>query len=235
VNAALLQARVYSGYAKAALRIGYTYSIYRPQGTSAPLSSGYLIGTTPAAFTSHKAGQFNFDKPDDLHDRPFYHALLDGSLVQVGDFLVAPPVTGPEIPPVAIGPFYIAAKDPLTPILAVRCTRTITISAPGPSQTSAGYTPGSYAGTIIETGASNVAPLIVDWPASILQGSRNIKETVLPGDLGAGRWVMMLSAPPGVTLTQGMLIADDLGNNYGVQTAELTPRGWLLAAESTHT
>lgn len=235
MNAALLQSKVYGGYAKAALRIGYTYSIYRPTTATAPLSSGYYIGKTPAAFTTHKAGQFNFDKPNDYNERSLFHALLDGSLVQVGDFLVAPPSAGPDIPGAAIGPFYIASKDPITPMLAVICTRVITISAPGPSTTTAGYTPGSYAGTIIETGAANVVPLIVDWPAQISQGARSVADKLLPGDVGEGMWTILLSAPAGVVLTSAMLIEDDLGRHYAIRTAELTPLGWRIAAQETHT
>lgn len=220
-----LQGKVYGGYAKSALRVGLPYAIYRPTAAASPLAGGNLIATIDAAFTVHSSGNFNFSKPRD-YEKPTFHALLDGTQTEVGDFLV-----GASAP----SPFFIAAMDPLVPILAVLCNRVISVATPGPSGFSPGYTPGAYAGTVGAPSATNEVPFLTGWPASILQGARSVADKMLPGDVGRGMWTILLSAYPDVSVSSGDIIADDLGNRYVVRTAELSSLGWRLAAQQAQT
>lgn len=219
-----LQGKVYGGYAKAALRVGLPYGIYRPTIAASPLASGNLISTTNAAFTVHSSSGFNFDKPRD-YEKATFHALLDGTQTKVGDFLVS--AGNP-------GPFFIAGMDPLVPLLAILCNRVVTVATPGPS----GFTPGysaTYAGTIGAPSQTNEAPIVTAWPAAILQGARSVSDKILPGDVGRGMWTVLLSAYPGASIRGGDIISDDIGNRYVVRTSELTSLGWRLAAQQAQT
>jgi len=225
MDGATLQARVYAGYAKAALRVGLPYTIYRPTvATSPAIAIGNVIATIAAAFTVHSGGNYSFNRPSD-YEKPTFHALLDGSQIQVGDYLAS---TGKP------GPFFIASKDPLVPILAVSCNRTISIATPGP----AGFTPGpstGYAGTVGTALASNEPKFLTSWPASVLQGARSVSNKLLPGDVGSGMWAVLFPALAGVSVSSGDIISDDLGQRYTVRTAENTALGWRLSAESAQT
>lgn len=222
MDAATLQARVYSGYAKAALRVGLPHTICRPTTAANPTAAPNQIGTTLAAFTVHSSGNFNFDKPSD-YSKPTFHALLDGAAVNKGDYLIDV-ATG-------LGFFFIAEKSPLVPILAVQCNRTVTFAAPGPSA----FVDGSagYQGTIGEAAVTNETPFLVAWPASVLQGARSVATHFLPGDVGTGMWEVLLPFLAGTNIATGDLMSDDLGNRYCIRTAELTDLGWRLNAQQT--
>lgn len=223
---AQIQAKIYSGYAKGALRLGETYTIYRPAGATAnPISAPYIVGVTPAVFTVHSASGFNFDRPSD-YNKPSYHALLDGTKVLVGDYLVA--VGFP-------GPFFVASTDPLVPILAIECGRTLTVSHPGLSTSTPGYTPGTYAGTVGEPGATNETPYLTAWPASVLAGARSVNSGTLPGDVGRGMWNILLPPSAAVGIRSGDIIGDDLANRYVIRSAESTALGWRINAEQAET
>jgi hypothetical protein len=213
MDGARLQAKVYAGYAKAAQRIGLPYGLFRPISASNP------IGVTPiailnASFTVHGPGNFDFSKPSD-HKQPLFHALLDGSQVLVGDYLVSE--TNPQ------GPFFIASKDAGVPILAVQCNRTISAFNPGPAL-SIGANP--YSGTTL----ANETAILTNWPASVLLGSRGVRDQNLPEDAGYGSWRVLMPAWPGVVIRPGTILNDDLNNRMIVVSAELQDLGWRIDA-----
>jgi hypothetical protein len=208
-----LQAKVYAGYAKAAQRIGLPYDIYRPTSFVEPLG-GMKIATIPAAFTQHGAGNFDFSKPSD-YAKPMFHALLDGTQVQVGDYLVSE--NNPQ------GPFFIAAKDAGVPILAVQTNRTISAFNPGPTL---GLGANVYSGTTL----ANETAIMLNWPASVLLGSRGVRDQQLPEDAGYGSWRVLMPAWPGVVIRPGTILNDDVGNRMIVVSAELQDLGWRIDA-----
>ena len=213
MDGALLQTKVYGGFAKAAARVGLPHDIYRPSGTSNPLAAGNKIGTTPAAFTVHTAKNFNFEKPSDFGD-PMFHALLDPITIQVGDFLN--PQTG------VFGPFFVASKTPSMPVLVVQTNRTLSIYTHAASSGQVGNL--GYSGSTSATEAA----IISNWPASMLAGSTSRRDNKLPEDLGKGSFRVVMSAPPGIIIKQNMIVIDDLGNRMSVQMAELQDLGWRL-------
>ena len=71
MDGALLQQKIYGGYAKSALRVGLPFDVYRPSGSVNPLAIGNKIATVRAAFTVHSASQFSFDRPG-LTDKSFF-------------------------------------------------------------------------------------------------------------------------------------------------------------------
>lgn len=224
MNGATLQARVYAGYAAAALRVGLPYVISRPTAALSEATAPTVIGTLNAAFTVHSASGFGFQRPSD-YEKPTFHALLDGSQVMVGDFLTS--AGNPS--------FFIASKDALVPILAVQTSRVISIATPGPSAVTAGYTPGTYAGTVGAASAINETAFLSGWPASVLQGARSVSEKLLPGDVGAGMWTVLFPTFAGLSINAGDIMSDDIGRRYTVRTAEFTALGWRLAAQEAQT
>ena len=71
MDAATLQARIYAGYAKAALRIGYVYDVWRPAGAANPLTN--KVASLNASFN---AQDWTYTKPN-LPDKPFGYCWID--------------------------------------------------------------------------------------------------------------------------------------------------------------
>jgi hypothetical protein len=110
-----LNAKVYAGYAKAALRIGTAHTQYRPSSAITPIAAGNII--TPALQASFNiGGQYKNQSKADVW---LWQAVLDGSAVAIGDYLV-----GAET-------WCIVGMQALMPIIALRCTDTISISRAG--------------------------------------------------------------------------------------------------------
>lgn len=187
-----IQSLAYRGMGKAAQRIGLPFDVYRPAGTTNPLASGNkVVDDLPAHFTADGG----YTKPDS-YGSATRQAMLDGAQVAVGDYL-----TGEG------GPYFIAAKQPLLPILAVSCNRTVSLTQGGTS------------------------PVAVSWPASVLQAGSGGKSALemIPGDAPNPSWKMLLPTVPGVTLDVADLVTDDLLRSYFVDSAELTDLGWRVA------
>lgn len=206
MDGAKLQSKVYSGYAKAAQRIGLPYDVHRPVNALDPLAN--KVATLPAHF---RAG-VTYETANKYGVAAWY-GTLDGTQVAVGDYLV-----GPQ------GTFFIAAKQALLPILIVECNRTLSIKRP---QQQTGVGAAGYGGNTL----SNETPLMSGWPASVLQGTKGEKnETNLPGDVRTPWWLILLPAYGDIVLNSGDTITDDLGRRYVVSSAEWTDLGWRLSA-----
>jgi hypothetical protein len=219
MDGTLLQTKVYGGFAKAAQRVGLDYAVYRPASASNPTDPARQIATLRAQFTIHSSTNFSFIKPSD-YNAPLYHALVDPTLLHVGDYLI-----GPQ------GTFFIASLTPSMPPLAVNCNRVITAWLPGP-QVGAG--PSGYGGTISSTpgsvadGVNNETAVMTSWPASVLLRSRATKDAYLPADTGSGMFRALVPAWPGVILRTTSIFSDDLGNRYVANVAELQDLGWRM-------
>ena len=203
-----LQAKVYQGYGKAASRIGQPTDVYRPLFADDPLGNCISNNNRLAAFTQN----FNFNKPNE-YGSPTWKVITDGTELIVGDYLVTPDST-----------YFIAAMQHLLPILAVSCNRTIQVVRVGqPDQEGAV----GYGGITAE----NKTPIMVGWPASILQGTKWEKNIAgLPGDERLSWWSILLPEFAGVVIMTADLIIDDLGRQYVVSSPELTDLGWRLTA-----
>lgn len=186
-----IQSLAYRGMGKAAQRIGLPFDVYRPAGASSPLASGNKVAS---ALPAHFTADGGYTKPN-AYGQATWQAMLDGAQVSVGDYLTGDP-----------GVFFIAAKQPLLPILAVGCNRTVSITQGGAS------------------------PVAVGWPASVLiarsGGADAIQST--PGAPSNPSWHCLLPAVPGIALDVADLLTDDLLRSYSVDSAELTDLGWRL-------
>jgi len=214
MDAGRLQQLIYKGYGTAATHIGPCYSLYRPTSAANPIAPTTLLGTLNASFN---AMDMKYGKPN-VYGKPLWYALLDGTVTQVGDYLVSNDKT-----------YFIAAMQTTLPILAVDCNRTLNIFRPQ-QQTAAGENP--YGGTI----DSNQTELMTAWPASVLQGTKGEKDgAVLPGDVRLPWWAILFPAYPGVTLLTADIITDDIDRRYIISSAELTDLGWRCTAIQAQT
>lgn len=169
---------------------------------------GNLIGSW---YVSLNAEDMKYGRPN-KYGKPTWYALVDGTDLQVGDYFI-----GPQ------GTFFIAAMQPLLPILVVECNRTINIYRP---QTLTGIGAQDYGGTT----DANLTLLAGNRPCSILQGTKGEKsEANLPGDVRAA-WYAILLPESGIVIDPDDIIEDDLGRRYAVSSTELSDLGWRLSA-----
>lgn len=210
-----MQQKVFRGYAIAAAKIGLPFSQYRPRGASNPLAGGSLLRTLSASFN---AEDMKYGKPN-KYGKPTWYCVADGTQLAVGDYLQADS-----------GTFFIAAMQPLLPILAVQCNRTVTIYRP---QQQVGVGAVGYGGNTAE----NQTAIATSWPVSLLQASRGDQnKTGLPGDSRSGSWVLLMPAiPSDVVIKNGDIATDDIGNRYMVFSAELTDMGWRMQVQESET
>ena len=203
-----LQKRVYRGYAIAAPRIGIAHDLYRPATALNPLATGNKIASLPVSFN---AQDMKYGKPNG-YGKPLWYAVADGAQTKVGDYLKGPS-----------GTFFIVAQQPLLPILAVDCNRTIDIKRP---QQQTGIGAVGYGG---DTDA-NETLLMQQWPASVLQGTKGEKSgTNLPGDMRSPWWVILLPYI-GVQIKTDDIVTDEKGVRYVTSSTELTDLGWRITA-----
>lgn len=111
MDAAKIQQKIYAGYAKAAKRIGPTYSLYRPASFLNPIQPSNLVTTLPASFNI--GGQYTGQSKA---DQRYWQVIADGSLLKIGDYLVGPAT------------YCVLALDSLLPPIALRCTQTLSFS-----------------------------------------------------------------------------------------------------------
>lgn len=213
MDGAKIQQKVYRGYAISATKIGTAFNQYRPVTPVDPFAAG-PIATLLASFN---AQDMKYSKPNP-YAKPLWYALVDGTQTAVGDYLVSNHQT-----------FFIAAMQPLLPILAVECNRTINLLRP---QQLTGTGTVGYGGDTV----ANETVLMTGWPASVLQGTKGEKgETDLPGDVRNPWWAVLLPYSAGITLRTGDVIADDLNRRYIISSAELTDLGWRLTSIQAQT
>jgi hypothetical protein len=215
MDGALLQSKVYAGYAKAAAKIGLTFSQYRPTTGTAALAAGNKLGTLPVSFN---AQDFGYSKPSKYGNAVWY-CLADGTQLAPGDYLEGNGAT-----------YFIAAMQPLLPILAVKCNRVVTLYRPQ-QQTGVGAV--GYGGNT----AGNQTVIASGFPASILQGSKGEKgEVNLPGDVRSPWWILLLPNLPGALyLRTDDIVIDDFGRRYTLSSVEQTELGWRMTALETET
>lgn len=217
MDAATIQAKIYAGRAKAALRLGMDCKVFRPLTAAAPL--GNQVTTTKAAFN---AGDSTY-KAANLPGDAIWYGDLDGRLTQPGDYLVR----------VADGQtYYIAGQQQLLPIICVDCNRAVHITRQQ-SQTGVGAI--NYGGAVPAQDTDVLGTASALWPASILFGGKSQAAVGLPGDVKNAGWSILLPPSVPVTLLAGDIVTDDLGKRYAIDGAELTDLGWRINTQEVHT
>jgi hypothetical protein len=217
MDGATIQAKIYAGRGKAALRMGRDCSVYRPLTATAPL--GNLAATIKAAFNS---GDSNYKAPN-LPGDALWFADLDGRITQPGDYLIR--VFDGDT-------FYIANQQELLPIVVVECNRQLKITreVPVTAVGAVGYSgmqPAQETDVLGTTGAL--------WPCSILLGGRSQAALNLPADVRQSGWRIMLPPSVPISIKSGDIATDDLGRRYAIEAAEQMDFGWRINAQEVHT
>lgn len=216
MDAARLQSKVYSGYGKAAQRIGYAFTVYRPQDGSNPIVGGNIVGVpVNASFTPRAAG-FNFQITSD-YKNALFHGLFDATSINVGDYLSSG----------GHGIYFVISKADILPVLCVQCNNIITVSrtmAP------------SGAGVVGYIGATSddQEPLMTSWPASVIYDARGKNSGAqLPLDDVKPYFDILLPALAGVDIRTSDIITDsnNPARRYLVTASERSALGWRIVAQ----
>lgn len=221
MTAAAVQADIYAAFGEVAAELGTLHTVYRPASAAAPLANP--IGTLLATFSNEDT---EYARPAGYGDATWF-GWFNGATTQPGDYLVGART------------WFIAAQQPMLPILAVECSRTVRIArsdahgAPGIGTGSAvGAMP--YGG-LVAARSETVAGQTGAWPASLLitaRASRSASD--LPTAVGdAIAQVLLPVSLPG-RIHHGDVLVDDLGRRFAVSAAELSALGWRLHATEIH-
>ena len=203
---ASIQSKIWRGYAKAAQKLGLSYAHYRPLTALNPISAPNQL---PALFASFSPDG-GYKKPSG-YGKPLWQCLADGAQLRVGDYLAGGST------------YFVAAVQPLLPVLAVECNRTASLYRVGNDPTAGAQ---GYGGMT----AANEVAYATAFPCSILQGTKGEKNDAgLPADTRLPWWTFLLPAAAG-TVRYGDLITDDLGNRYVASSVELTDLGYRITA-----
>jgi hypothetical protein len=224
MDAALLQQKIYGGYAKAALRIGPTHTLYRPNGAGNPIVPSNVVTTLAASFN---AEDMAYAKPRG-YGQAVWYCLADGTQIHVGDYLVN---AGNGLT------YFIAAMQETLPILAVQCNRAVRIGRM-PAGNGAGYV--GYAGVVQSEESDALGAGGTDgtfgsgWPASILLGGAADGHSLLPSGVRQSCVTILLPASVPLAISESDVIQDDMGRDYAIASAELSALGWRIAASEEH-
>lgn len=216
MDAARLQAKLNSGYGKAALRLGFAYTVYRPSSATNPIVSGNIVGASINAAFTPRAASYNFNLTSD-YKQPLFHGLFDATSVNVGDYLYN----------ASHGTWFVAAKQDLLPVLCVECNNVVSIVRPqGPS----GVGVQSYMGA----SPSTESAVITSWPASLVYEARG-KNTgaQLPMDEVSPFFILLLPHLAGVDIRPSDIVTDNAApaRRYIVASSELSQLGWRIVVQ----
>lgn len=212
------QSKAYKGYAIAARKLGVPCAHYRPTGAADPLAEANRLADLPAALDRHQ-GRFGFAAAN-AHGKPLWEGLLDGGAVEVGDYIVGP-----------AGTFFVAAKQPLLPLLLVECNAVVSVMRPAGPQ-GVGAVAG-YGGDVRD----EEAVVAAGWPCSLVAGARGeASATGLPSEpRGDAGFAVLLPVLPGAGIEAGDFLEDERGSRYLVLSAEGSSLGWRLRVGQTAT
>jgi hypothetical protein len=204
MDGATLQARIYSGYAKAAARIGLPHDVYRSASMLNPLAvANRLISALPASMTTGMAYSA-YNKPK----IPDWILIADASQLIIGDWLVG-----------GQGTFYVSDMQPLLPIPVVQCNHVVNIMRPS-------Y---SIAGSLeqTETQIASAFPVFMQskrdkdhTPAGFPTATESA--TSLP------MWITYINAHRVSDIQKNDVIVDENGARYIIDVPDLTSFGYIV-------
>ena len=204
-----LQSLLNTGYARAASRIGTPHAWYRAASPFDPLQPINSLGTLPASFNI--GGQYINQAKADVW---LWQALVDGTQVQIGDYL-----GGSET-------WCIVGMQALMPIIALRCTDSISISRAGViTQT----VDGAQQSTV--SVATNIPAYIqikrdkgFSAPAGFQGGATNTSAPM-------PEWLIYVGlggVTPDSFIKDGDMITNEAGNQWKVDAASTSTVIWQL-------
>ena len=198
--------RISLGLAKAASILGVRQTLYRPTTAFLPVS-GLPYGSIYCAFDVNP----DFRLISTAQPGHSYVALLaDPSLVQQGDYLVGDDT------------HFVARIEPLRPALCVLCNQVVDF-LDSDVTTTAGTN--AYGGRMDDTDAL----IAQGWPVSMSVRTHSEQDvTKLPSDTRAAYYDVLAPPMHGVSLSFGMRLQDNTGQDYEIVSVELSVFGWRL-------
>jgi hypothetical protein len=216
MDAATINQKIYSGRAKAALRLGFDYQVYRPLIVATPLNN--LVTTLKAAFNS---GDNTYKRPN-LPGEAIWFGDFDANQTLAGDYLINNARNST---------YFIAGQQSLLPIICVVCNQSVKVTRKN-AQTSVGTL--EYGGRT-PANESVILGSTALWPCSILfGGQRKTNPVNLPQGVSEAGWRVMLPPSVPVTLLAGDIITDNLNRRFTIEGAEITDLGWRINATEVH-
>jgi hypothetical protein len=205
VDGALLQTKVWYGYKQAAAHIGQSFNQHRATDGLTPPLAGTALQALVASFNVQDMAY----KKSSQYGKALWWCVADGSQLLQGDYLSGNGYT-----------YFIGNMEPLLPITAVLCNRSVSLYRPAQQQ---GVGQASYGGNTQATQTQ----YLNQFPGSILATGRTAKNvTDLPGDASSANAVLCLPPVPGVQIVPYDVVMDDLKRRYLVTFAELAEHGW---------
>lgn len=208
-RAETIQNKIYSGYGKAARVLGLPHEVYRCYEPNDPLDLVNLEGTVRAVFDARPS--LNFSIPA-LHNDAIRYAIVDGTAIQVGDYIVGPKET-----------VFVAGMPSLHSIVCVACNATVSLH-----RGSASPAFGAIPDRVPDVSEDVVA--FRGWPASILYAGRGGGDDVqIPGDAPPANWNALMPRVPGVDPPrEGDVLVDEFDRRYAVSWCEVAHLGWRM-------
>jgi hypothetical protein len=204
-----LQDRLHYGRGVAARHVGRQADAYRPVGPHNPLDKRNKFLSLAVEFRPLQGGMA---APVD-YAASRWQGVFDASYTQPGDFLVEDGRV-----------FFVAAQQPLLPVLCVQTNRVISIVRPAVQSSVGANSYGGYS-------AGTASLLMSEWPASVLGiTGKGEPAAGLPTDQTIPFVEVLLPYVPPVILSLGDIIGDDLGRSIVIGAAELTELGWRITA-----
>ena len=211
-----LQDRINRGQGRAARHIGAPHDLLRPANTLEPLAPANRILKLHAQFLP-LGGRHTHPV---VFGENMWEGIFDAAYTRPGDLLRN--IDNGTV-------HFIAAQQPLLPVLCVHAARRLAIS-----RAAAASTPGlnAYGATVTAT----ETVLASFWPAAIVVGGgQGTGQSGIAADIPSGTWQVLLPVSLNVTLRIGDRLTDDLGRIAVIGSTELTDLGWRLQAQQANT
>ena len=174
-----LQDRIHWGLNVAAQAIGVPTDAYRPAGPSEPLCPVNRFLRLHAVFCGVRGG---FERANE-YEHPLWSGIFDAAYTRVGDYLVQ-----------STGTWFVAAQQPLLPVLCVRADRVVSFTRAA-APTASGVN--TYGGVTAATSTPPSDELAGQCPSCL--HSQAFRSRLCPETL-VSRWTVLLPAHPDVIL-----------------------------------
>ena len=212
MTTSIFQALTDTLYGVGAQIVGQSYQWYRGQDPEMPvICSQNLMGQMSLYLNPDP--NLKSVKPSQS-GKPVWYAMVDRTNTLVGDFFVGP-----------LGTLFIQSQQSLLATALIQCNDVLTFSRP--------HQRASYDPSLSQSGTpSQYQDICIAVPASVLDKSRAEKSDVgLPLDPKFGTFEVLLP-DLGVQIRTSDRITDRTGNQYSVESVELTPLGYRLLITS---
>ena len=216
MNAAQLQDRLHRAAGRTAFIAGESCDLFRPDDPMHPLAPSNRILRLHAAFLPIGG---SLRRPVQ-QNQSLWEGVFDAAYTRPGDILR-------RARDGAV--FYIAAQQPLLPVLCVRALRLINMARPNTASV-AGLN--LYGGVI----AATETTIAEGWPAAMIAlSAQGTGQAAIAANLSSGTWQIQLPASLKLELRTTDRVTDDQGRIGIVASAETSDLGTTLIVRQAST